>query len=387
MINDHFQHVSKSGLERLKELYYALRIITDSRELIQKGNFYHISVIYGQLRSLLMDRSKNINPLMFEVASLLNQELEIFHLPDTFDKDLHHLSEGMVLHISSTSPDIIKSLPKHEKIKLSEYLEIEVLTYQGRKFTVRKIVEELANKYGGAHYSQTTHKYLSELLSFGINNQPVLDNFIYQLAELITNLGIQLIKKITDVEFYLDLCLTEKKVQGEMFIFDYQLPHNPNRFSLILNQGKLRFLVVDSIGFREVVTTECLLEYDEVQLVNISVEILKNFKSQIKIYIEENLVADVISDIPLLTINEIHNYEAFFNRQKNGEPQEYEFGLGEFKIYGRTLNHIEKLQNYSYFDQKDYNDILWLEPKVYGNSPSGESSIISAEIKRKNISK
>src|SRR5690606_14919590 len=126
-------------------------------------NFYHISVLYGQLRSLLIDKSKNINPLLFEVATLLNTELEIFHLPDTFEKDLPDLTKGMVLRLSSTSPSIDKILPKQEKIKIADFLEIEVLTYKERKFKVKKIIEELANKYGGAHYSQVTHKYLSEI--------------------------------------------------------------------------------------------------------------------------------------------------------------------------------------------------------------------------------
>ena len=387
MNNDHFQHVNKSGSERLKELYFALRIISDSKELIQKGDFYHISVIYGQLRSLLIDKSKNINPLLFEVATLLQTELEIFHLPDTFEKDLPDLTKGMVLRMSSTSPSIDKILPKQEKIKMVDFLEIEVLTYKERKFKVKKIIEELANKYGGAHYSQVTHKYLSELLSFGINNQPMLDNFIYQLSELTINLGVRLLKKITDIEFYLHIYLTEKKVRGEIFIFDYQLPNNPNRFSLILNQGKLHLSIIDSIGFRQILSTECLLEYDKVQLINISIETTKTYKSLIKIYIEENLVAEVTTDSPLLTINEIYNFDAFYNKSVDGKEQEYEFGLGELAIYGRTLNHFEKLDIYSHFLNKKYKDILWLEENVFGNSPSGDRNIkLSKEIKRKDIS-
>lgn len=387
MKQDHFQHITKTNLERLKELYFALRIINDNKELIRKGNFYNISVIYGQLRSLLTDKSKNINPLLFEVASIINKELEIYYIPDTFEEELPHLTEGLLLRVSSTFPSIDKSLAKQEKIKLSEFLDVEVLTYKERKFSVRKIINEMANKYGGAHYSKTTHKYLSEVLSFGFNNQPMLDNFIYQLSDLISDIGIRLIKTVTDIEFYFHIYLTEKKVKGEIFLFDYQLPNTPNRFSLILNQGKLHLLVIDSIGFQNVLTVERVLEYDKVQLINISIEITKNFKTQLKIYIEENLVAEMITDYPLLTINEIYNYDAFYNKQKNGENQEYEFGMGELAIYSKILNHFQKLENYNHFRLKEYMDILWLEKGVFGESPSGESKInLSAEIKRKDIS-
>lgn len=355
-------------------------------ELIQKGNYYQISVIYGQLRSLLTENSKKLTPLLFEVAKSLNSELEIFHIPDTFEKELPHLTEGMIFRMFSTSPSIDKLLPRHNRIKMSDYLKIDLLTYKERKFTVKKIIEELANKYGGAHYSKVTHKYLSEVLSFGLNSQPMLDNFVYQLSELTLNLGINLLKKITDIEFYINIYLTEKKVAGEIFIFDYQLPNNQNRFALILNQGKLHFLIVDSIGLSRLIIAESLLEYDKVHLINISIETTKNYKSQIQIFIDENLVAEHITEFPLLTINEINNFDAYYNKQKSGEDQEYEFGLGELAIYRRTFNTLEKCKIYNYFLKQKHEDVLWIEKKVFGQSPSGKSNIIfNKKIMRRKI--
>ena len=358
----------------------------DNGEISMKGNYYQISVIYGQLRSLLTENSKKLTPLLFEVAKSLNSELEIFHIPDTFEKELPHLTEGMIFRMFSTSPSIDKLLPRHNRIKMSDYLKIDLLTYKERKFTVKKIIEELANKYGGAHYSKVTHKYLSEVLSFGLNSQPMLDNFVYQLSELTLNLGINLLKKITDIEFYINIYLTEKKVAGEIFIFDYQLPNNQNRFALILNQGKLHFLIVDSIGLSRLIIAESLLEYDKVHLINISIETTKNYKSQIQIFIDENLVAEHITEFPLLTINEINNFDAYYNKQKSGEDQEYEFGLGELAIYRRTFNTLEKCKIYNYFLKQKHEDVLWIEKKVFGQSPSGKSNIIfNKKIMRRKI--
>ncbi len=387
MKEEHFQHVTKSGHERIKELYYALRIITDSRALIFKGHYYQISVIYGQLRSLLTERSKKMSPLLFEVASFMEKELEIYHIPDTFEEDAPQFTEGMTFRISSNSPSRYKSHPKHIKIALSEYLEIDLLTYKGRKFKLKRIIEELANRYGGAHYSRTTHRYLYEMLSIGFNGQPMLNQFVIQLSDLTTDLGISLLKTVTDIDFYIHFYLTEKKVKGDIFLFDYQLPNNPNRFSLILNHGRLHFLIVDSFGNDHLISAEQPIEYGKMQLVDVSVEVTKTYKSRIKIYVEENLVAELTTDVPLLTINELEVFDAYFNKQVGGNDQEYEFGMGEIFIFGKIPNHFDKLEVYDYFYSKEYKDILWLGEKVYGRKKPNERNInLSKKIQRKKIS-
>lgn len=115
MKEEHFQPIDKSGLERIKELYFSLRIISDCQSLIEKGNYYQISIVYGQLRSLLTERSKGLTPLLFDISSILNVELELFHIPDTFEKDLPHLMENLSIRFNSTQPSISKISPNQKK--------------------------------------------------------------------------------------------------------------------------------------------------------------------------------------------------------------------------------------------------------------------------------
>lgn len=371
MKNDPFQIISKSGIERVKELYFSLRIIFDCNSLIQNGKFYHISVIYGQLRSLLTERSKGLSPLLFNIASMQNKKMELYHLPDTFQKNLPpNLLEGLSIHYNSKHPSIERIFPNQEKISLENYLDTEVITYETRKFTVRKIIDELANKYGGAHYSQKTNKYLSELLSFSFNNQTMLDSLIIEIAELTTEFGLTLLKSLTDVDFYMHIYLTEKKIKNEVFLLDYKLPNNPNRFSLILNQGKLHFRIVDTLGFTYIVSTKGMLEYEKILLLNISIETTSRFRTSIKIYIEESLVGELNLEEPILTFNQIHSYDCFMNKQVNGDSQDYEFGLSEFQIYNKLPNYVEKNHIYQHYKSKTYDEIFWIEKNEYGLSKS-----------------
>ncbi len=386
MKSDPFQKISKSGIERIKELYFSLRIIFDCKSLIHKGKFYHISVIYGQLRSLLTERSKGIKPLLFHIASMQNNKLELYHLPDTFETDLPHLLEGLSMRYNSTHPSIEKTLPKQKKISLENFLDTDVITYETRKFTVRKIIDELANKYGGAHYSEKTNKYLSELLSFGINNQTMLDNLIIEIAEITSEFGLKLLKSITDIEFFMHIYLTEKKIKNEVFLLDYKLPNNPNRFSLILNEGKLHFRIVDTLGFAYILSTKGLIEYEKITLLNISIETTSLFRTSIKIYIQENLVGELNLDEPLLTFNQIHSYEWYLNKQVNGQNQDYEFGLSEFQIYNKLPNYVDKNKIYNHYQSKKYDEIFWIGKNEFGCSKSENRNFeMSNGFKKKKI--
>lgn len=387
MNNDPFQTISKSGIERVKELYFSLRIIFDCKSLIQNGKFYHISVIYGQLRSLLTERSKGISPLLFHIASIQNKKMELYHLPDTFEKNLPpNLLEGLSIHYNSTNPSIERIFPNQEKISLEKFLNTDVITYETRKFTVRKIIDELANKYGGAHYSQKTNKYLSELLSFSFNNQTMLDTLIIEIAELTSKFGLTLLKSVTDIDFYMHIYLTEKKIKDEVFLIDYKLPNNPNRFSLILNQGKLHFRIVDTLGFAYILSTKGLVEYEKIQLLNISIETTSLFRTSIKIYIQENLVGELNLDDPILTFNQIHSYDCYMNKQVNGENQEYEFGLSEFQIYSKLPNYVEKNHIYKHYTSMKYDEIFWIGEKEFGYSKSENRNFeMSNGFKKKKI--
>ncbi|HCE55995.1 MAG TPA: hypothetical protein DER05_13780 [Lutibacter sp.] len=386
MKEEHFQPINKSGLERIKELYFSLRIISDCQSLIEKGNYYQISIVYGQLRSLLTERSKGLTPLLFDISSILNVDLELFHIPDTFEKDLPHLMENLSFRFNSTQPSISKISPNQKKISLKDFLDITVATNKSKKYTVREIINELANKYGGSHYSQKTNRSLLELLSFGINNQTMLDQFIIQLADLTYQFGIKVLKKITDIELFMHLYLTPKKIKNEVFLLDYKLPNNMNRFSIILNQKRLHFKIIDTLGFYYEISSNCLIDYNKIHLLNISIETTNNFNTSIKIYIQENLVGELFLENSILTFNQMHSYECYMNKAIDGEKQKYEFGLSEFKIYSKLQNYVQKNQLFEFYTSKEYNNIFWIGENEFVHKKSEKRDFeMSNGFKKKDI--
>lgn len=248
-------------------------------------------------------------------------------------------------------------------------------TFKQRKFNAETIIKGLANHYGGAHYASKVPKYLSDLLSFGMNNQPALDNLILQVAELVFNLGVKLLKSITDIELYYTFYLSEKKIKEEVYLFDYKLPNNNNRLSLILNQGNLHLLIIDNIGYKNVLSLNRLIEYHKLQLINITIRTTPKFQTEIKIFIDENLIEELIIENPIFMINELSLYDCYYNRQIEKTEQNYEFGIGEIIAFGKIINHLDKIRLFKYFELKENNKVIWFTPNSFGFSKSGNKNI------------
>lgn len=180
MITEHpLPNIEKSKLDKLKEFFHAVRIIHDARKLINEGKYYHITTIYGQLRALLTDntKKKELKPI-FEIANLLSEEIKIYYLPSTFEEDLPHLTNDLLLLVSSLPISLEKHLAKQEEIKFEDYLNTEIIKHKGRSIKTSELINALSNKYGGSHYDTKVPSYLMELASFGIGDQLVLDNLI-----------------------------------------------------------------------------------------------------------------------------------------------------------------------------------------------------------------
>jgi len=368
------QNVKKSNLDKFKEFFHAVRIIFDSTKLINEGKYYQITVLYGQLRALLTDktkeRSKELKPL-FEIANLLGEDIKIFYMPANLPPSL---KEGVFLEVSSLPLSLKKLLSNQEEITLSDYLNVEVVEYKGYKLKAHEIINALSDKYGGSHYDTKVPLYLMELTSFGLNNQPILDNLIIQFADLFTKVGVKLVKKLADFEFFISLYPDNFSIE-ENFFFDYRLPNSTCRISLFTYQGKLSLLFVDLIGRTISLEVEQILDVNIFYLINITHKITAELYSEIKLNIDGINVLDKLITEPFLMINEIQSYQGYFNRTSERETQEFEFGIGRILMYGKVLEDIDKLNLNISLAQTEIKKMIWFNKNSYGHSAPGNGDI------------
>ncbi|WPP51380.1 hypothetical protein [Catalinimonas niigatensis] len=379
MGNEQNKNISKSSIARLIEFFHAIRIVFDSKQLINKGKYYQVTTIYGQLRALLTDKTKERNkekrPL-FEIASLLGEEIKIFYTPSTIEEDMPNFAENIVLHVSSLPISIKKQSSKQVEIKLEEYLNVEIVKYKGKSLKTSEIINALSDKYGGSHYDTKVPDYLMELVSYNIiiNNQPILDNLIIQIADLFIEVGLKLIKKLSDFELFLTI-IFKKLSAEENFIFDYVLPNSSSRISLYCSQGKIKLYLSDLIGRNVNIEISEIIKTKELLLFNISHRITNELKSEIKIHVNGINVLEHVVEEPLFMYNEVPNYQRYFNRSQKKQFQEFEFGLGEINMIRGTLNKNDIAFIYSHFSSTKSNKIAWFNENSYGHTEPGTSLI------------
>ncbi|WP_276497608.1 hypothetical protein [Pontibacter litorisediminis] len=368
-------HISKSSLDKLKEFYLAVRIMYDLEKLIKEGKSYHIPTVYGQLRALLTDKtkekSKEKKPL-FDIASILGEEIKIYYMPKRSEE--HSNFGNPFLDISSLPISIERQLVNQIEISLEDYLNVEVVQYQGESYTASDIINLLSNKYGGSHYDTKVPQYIAELMSIGFGRQPVLDNLIIQIANLFLKVGLKLLKKVTDFELFVALKPSTFSVE-ENFFFDYVLPNLPARISLLTYQGKLRLFLADILGNAASIGIEKVLEPNQNYIVHITHRITPDLRSEVKVNLNGENVFEELYFEPLLVLNEIRSYQGYINRSQEKEFQKFEFGLGRLMMFSSVLGELERYRMYSDFLGKDSSVMLWFNESSYGHSAPGTGDI------------
>jgi len=376
---NHFHRIPKSKIDRIEELYHSLRIIHDCLGMIRKGNYYHIGVIYAQLRALLTDMATP--PLLPLVAELVGDDLDFYYLKR--ERDFPEMVENMNFELVGPPLTLKRTLPKQTKITITDYLEKHVLTVKDQKIRVNTLISHLANNHGGAHYSKSLPKYLVDMLNFGINNQPVINHYIIQLAELCFELGANIIRKITEFDLYFNLYLPSNKVKNEQFLFDFKIPHLSNRISLVFNQSRYHLLVIDTLGRKFSKTIDELVPEDDFYLVNISHTLSPNFTSEFKCFFNEvSVIQERMSD-PFLVLNDFVSYDRYFNRSISNTNKKFQFGMLEFLAYGKPLNYIDKLKMFNYLESKEDETAIWFSGSSYGYCKAGNKNMkMFGEVKQ-----
>ena len=372
-MNDHFHHIPKTNIDRVIELFNALRIIDDSLDFLRNGRSHFIGVIYSQLRSLLTD--KTTEPLLFTVSEILNEELSLYYLDYDINKNIPGAEESMILRVTGMPLSTKLVLPKQTKITLREYLKTHPLTYKKQKFRVETIINHLSNELGGAHYSDSVKKYLTELNSIGFNNQPMLNNYVIQLVELAKELGLNTIKKITDFEILLNLFIPETNSKKQEFLLDFAIPNSNNRISIFINQSKFHVQMIDCLGRTFIHRINEIIPLSKFYLIDFSHRLTNDFKSEIKLFFNEIELLSIVLDEPLLMLNELVSYERYFNRSQEKTNENFQFGLSDVLMFGEKLNHLERLRAYSHLTNTEPTQVMYFENESFGYIKAGEKDM------------
>ncbi len=334
--------IYKSKLDKLVEFLYAILIIHDSLEFVKEEKTYHIITIYGQLRALLTDKSlRKQKKRLFEIAQLLDEEITIFYMPNTLEQDLPFFKNKLSFHFSSPAISLHRKFKNQELIKLSDFLNIEIAQLNGNKFTPLNLIDTLSNKLGGSHYAPEVQEHILKLKSYKINNTPLIDDFILNIASIVRDIGVNFTKKISELDFFLMIYL-ESTNSSQNSIFEFTLPNANCNLSLGINNNRLCLLLQGLINKPIRIDIDKDIPIKEWQTINIAHQITNNLESIIVIYINGIEVNRHLVAYPIAIINEISHYSRYFNKSIKGTTQELEFRLGDTIFFSNRLSDEER---------------------------------------------
>ena len=181
-----YREFGKPFAVRTVELLQGLQLIADSLCRIREGEIRYLTVLSGQLRSLVAERSKGEVPLLLHVAEKFGARLEIYCMPGIDDPGFpSELRKDLVLHVAGFPVTLQRQLKAQTKLPLHEFLDLKLIQFKGNVYSPRAIIEWYANKAGGSHYSSKIPEDFAALLALNLMNMQPLANLLVQIGDAV----------------------------------------------------------------------------------------------------------------------------------------------------------------------------------------------------------
>ncbi|MBL6934357.1 MAG: hypothetical protein ISR48_03005 [Alphaproteobacteria bacterium] len=384
------KEIAKSLNYRVRELTHALSIIRDSLSAVRNGKIHQLIPMYGQLRALLYEKSRKHRPLLLSVAEELSQPLTFYCMPN--DPENRPPQENLLLHLRGAPFSIHQQLTSQTVVELEEFLDLNLIYFKEKDYPVSEIIKLFAEKAGGAHYPHKIPEDFANLLSFELYGQKVVENYFCQIAEIVFQLGVGLVQKISEMEVSMVFYLPAQKITSPKFIVDLIYANTPMRINLCIHSGSLiRLGIVDLRGCRAEIGSNQRIDFDKPHYVSTSFNIKDDLTSELVLYIDGEVVGRREIDEPFEVRNDFPFYEQYYNRaaiEDEIQPS-LKIGIAEIMTYGTSLTLPDRGKLFHYMEQ-DLNEpekkYIWFSEDSYGHIPSGkrdmkmEGEVIQATI-------
>jgi hypothetical protein len=352
-----YRELGKPFAVRTVELLDGLQLIADSLQKVREGEIRYLTVLSGQLRSLVAERSKGEVPLLLDVAEKFGRDLAIHCMPGVDDPTFpEELRKDLVLHVAGFPVTLERQFPAQRKMRLPEFLDEDLILFRGTNYSPRNIIEWYANKAGGAHYSSSIPEDFAALMSLNLMNMQPLANLLLQIGEATLAAGRQLLKSVVDFEIYALVVIPEQEpgaVREVNYLFDSQYEGSGMRISLSLNSRLMPSFFVSGLqGIWARVDCDRMLDWSEPRLLHATLLIEDDLSTTIELAVDGVRVGRGNVKVPLFVFSDPLDYDSYHNKAADGQPQRFSFAVGQVLMIGRELGPEERANMLLYVSGK-----------------------------------
>jgi hypothetical protein len=337
------------------ELLQSLQVIRDSIGIMRSGGVHQVIPLSGQLRAVLLENRRDAHALLLEVAARLNVSPTIYLMPGTD----HVLPAGIPapeFRMSGFPMGVERELPSQTEIPLKDLLSHLVLFYEGEHYSFREVVEFYANRSGGAHYSKTLPEAFARLTQTSIGGLAfgdVLLQVMLQAAEAVYAIGLDLIRKVTNFDLYIDLGIPKPK--GGAHILDAVYPESPMRLTVSLGEGGELIAGVRGLSGEELSVELSGVDWARPHVVRVSGRHSDALATRLSLGIDGGMLyAEAHSPSPLFLISDIRSAETAWNGNVDGTGSGMLLAVSEVLMVGHSSrDELEQLENYFAVDARE----------------------------------
>jgi hypothetical protein len=179
--------LKKSFYERREELRQALYLLDGALSRYKRdGEPAEMGVVVVLLRGLLFKER-----LFLSLAEEKVFELKVytFEPPFTTDNLDAGLKRGLVAAFSADCISLTREKPWTYQVSLQDFLNIPVAEIEGTRFTPGRLINEVANTLGLAHYSYKISQQMAKMKEIKIGGVGSHLRTLLKLAEVLLELG------------------------------------------------------------------------------------------------------------------------------------------------------------------------------------------------------
>jgi len=365
---------------RLQELAQGLQVIHDSLQAIKEGKLYQFVPLYGQLRALLSKRGQD--PLLLSLADEIGFELQVFRVPEA-SRELSHVgidNEDTTFSLEGFPVTREQEIDEQVSVPLSDFLEEDLIGYKERGYSPERIIRFFANKAGGAHYDTGFPEHFADMLSFRFGDQPVLKKALKQVAEVILELGVLLLRSQMTCYIHAVLRLQEESIKPRTDILSLKRPEleRPSVFFGFddAQDPVLGILSPEGVTARASVETE--VDWSQPHAFTLSIEITDGLSTHLAVSLDGKIITSVVVPQILFVLSHPTLYDIYVGHTVRDGNEDLGVGVATFLMIGETdeSNLREKLAQWSarrYF--VDSSECVYYGSDGYGVSPAGKKDL------------
>lgn len=352
-----YRELGKPFAVRTVELLQGLQLIADSLCRIREGEIRYLSVLSGQLRSLVAERSRGSSSLLLDVADKFGVTLEIYCMPGIDDPNFpSELQKDLVLHVAGFPVTLKRQLKAQRKLQLHEFLDLKLIIFKGNEYSPRTVIEWYANKAGGSHYASKIPEDFAALLALNLMNLQPLANLLVQIGDAVLAAGLNLLRAKIEFEIYALVVVPHQSdgaIQDVNVLFDSKYEGSEMRICISLNKRLMPSFFASGLqGTWARVDCDRLIDWSEPRLIHVSLVVEEDLSTTLELAIDGARVGRTNVKAPLFVLADPLDYESYHNKGFDSPPQEFSFGVGEVVMIGSELSLADKANMLLYLGKK-----------------------------------